>query len=233
MTLYEKTGRIVGILFILATVSGILSATLSGPIHASDYLTGISQNETTVVLASLFALVMAVAVAGIAIAAYQVLRKYSVGLALGYVGARIGEAVLFIATVICWLLLVKLSQEYVAAGNPDLTYFATLGTLLRAVGDSVGHIVLDVVISPLHYSLFYYILYRSRLVPRWLSVWGLLGIPLWLAAGIMATSGVDPTSTVPVLLNIPIALNEMVLAVWLIVKGFDPSGIVIDSGAEA
>lgn len=220
MSSNKKTARIVGVLFITATVSGILSAALSGPIHGENFLTEIAQREITVVLAALASLIMAVAVTGIAIAAYPVLKKQNEALALGYVGARIFEAVLFIATVISWLLLLELSQEYVAAGAPDTAYFLTLGGVLRAVGDRVGHVALDVVIAPLHYLIFYSLLYRSRLVPRWLSIWGLIGVSMWFAAGLLALSGSDPTSAIPVILNLPIALNEMVLAVWLIVKGF-------------
>ena len=223
MSSNKTTARIVGVLFIAATVSGILSAAFSGPIHAADYLVEISRNESAVIFAALLSLIMAIAVTGIAIAAYPVLKKQNEILALGYVGARIFEAVLFIATVISWLLLVELSHDYVAAATPGTAYFQTFGGLLQAVGDKVGHVALDIVIAPVHYLIFYYLLFRSRLVPRWLSIWGLVGVPMWFAAGLMAVSGVDPTSTIPVIFNLPIALNEMVLAVWLIVKGFDES----------
>jgi hypothetical protein len=228
----KTAARIIGILFITATVAGILSAAFSGPIHGSDFLIEVSRSESNVIFASLFSLIMAVAVAGIAIAAYPVLKRQSEILALGYVGARIFEAVLFIATVVGWLLLVELSKEYVAAGAPDTAYFQTVGGLLRAIGDRVGHVVLDVVIAPLHYLIFYSLLYRSKLVPRWLSIWGLIGIPMWFVAGLLALSGSDPTSAIPVILNIPIALNEMVLAVWLIVKGFNASALAPVPGAD-
>jgi len=223
MNTYKKTGRIVGIFFITATVAGILGMVFSGPIQATDYLTNVSKNENQVLIASFFTLIMAVAVAGIAITAYPILKKQSEALALGYVGARIVEGVLFIVAVISWLLLIILSQEYIKAGAPDLSHFQSLGNLILAVSGWVSHVILDVVVSPLHYLIFYFLLYRSKLVPRWLSAWGLLGVPLWFAAGLLAAFGHDPTSATPIILNLPIALNEMVLAVWLIVKGFSPS----------
>ncbi|MCK4514153.1 MAG: DUF4386 domain-containing protein [Spirochaetaceae bacterium] len=219
----RKTATMVGVFFIAATVAGIVSAVLSGPIQAQDYLTAISENENQVIFGALAALVMAIAVAGIAITAYPVLRRHNEALALGYVGARIVEGVLFIATVISWLLLVVLSRQYVGSGAADSSFYAALGGTLLAVGNWVGHVVLDVAVSPIHYLIFYSLLYRSRLVPRWLSLWGFAGVPLWLAAGFLAMFGSDPTSTPLVILNIPIALNEMVLAVWLIVKGFNTS----------
>jgi Domain of unknown function (DUF4386) len=219
----RKTARMVGVFFIAATAAGILSAALSGPIQAPDYLSSISQNENQMIFAAFSALIMAIAVAGIAITAYPVLRRHSEVMALGYVGARIVEGVIMIATVMTWLLLVVLSREYVGAGASDASSFTVVGGTLLAVGDWVGHVVLDVAISPLHYLIFYSLLYRTRLLPRWLSLWGLLGVPLWLAAGFLAMFGSDPTSTLLVVLNIPIALNEMVLAVWLIARGFNPS----------
>jgi hypothetical protein len=221
----RKTARIVGVLFITATVAGTLSAGFSGPIHAPDYLIDVSAKENQVIMAALFSLIMGAAVAGIAVTMYPIFKKHNEALALGYVVSRVLEAATFIAVVISWLLLLILSQEYVKAGAPDVSYYQTLGELLRAVGDWVGHVVLDVAVVSLGYLMFYYLLYQSKLTPRWLSVWGLIAAPLWLAAGFLALFGEDPLSTISILLNLPIAVNEMVLAVWLIVKGFNPSAI--------
>ena len=78
--------------------------------------------------------------------------------------------------------------------------------------------------------MFYYLLYQSKLVPRFLSVWGLVGVTLSLAAGLLAMFGlVILLSTISILLVLPIALNEIVLAVWLIVKGFNSSAIASES----
>jgi len=126
----KKTAAIVGILFITATVAGILSAVSSAPVHAPDYLALVSANQNQVMLGALLSLVMAVAVAGIAVTMYPVLRRHSEALALGYVGARIVEGVLFIITVISWLLLMLLSSDYVKAGAPAASHFQTLGSLL-------------------------------------------------------------------------------------------------------
>ncbi len=66
-------------------------------------------------------------------------------------------------------------------------------------------------------------LYQSRIVPRFLSVWGLVGAVVLLTAGVLGLYGESSTSTTSVLLTVPIAVNEMVLAAWLIVRGFDRS----------
>jgi hypothetical protein len=75
--------------------------------------------------------------------------------------------------------------------------------------------------------MFYYVLYRSKLVPRWLSGWGLIAAVPYLAGGVMGMAGiVNPWATIVTVIDMPLAVQEMVLAVWLIVKGFNPTPIV-------
>ena len=72
--------------------------------------------------------------------------------------------------------------------------------------------------------MYYYVFYRSRLIPRWLSGWGLVGTTLGAFAGLLVLFRVTGyMSTAQVVLNIPIGVNEMVLAIWLLVRGFDSS----------
>jgi hypothetical protein len=72
--------------------------------------------------------------------------------------------------------------------------------------------------------MYYYLFFQSRLIPRWLSGFGIVAIILMMAACVLALfSGNRITSYIP--LAFPIFLQEMVLAVWLIVKGFNPSAV--------
>jgi len=105
----------------------------------------------------------------------------------------------------------------VSAGTPDASLQA-LGDVLLAEGDWVNHAVLPIVFA-LDALILNYALYQARLVPRWLPVWGLGGAALWLAAGVMVTYGVQPSATT--VLAAPIGVQEMALAAWLIVKGFN------------
>jgi len=221
----RKTARIVGVLFITATVAGILSVVFSGSIlDAPDYLIKVSANESQVIIGALFVLIMAFACTGIAIWLYPVIRKHNEALALGSVGFRLIEGVFHLVGVIGLLSLLTLSQEYVKAGAPDASYFQSLGTLLLAARDWAG--VLGSFAFILGALMYYYIFYQSKLIPRWLSVWGLIGVPLWIAAELLIMFGlIESFSTNAILLDIPIAVNEMVLAVWLIVKGFNSSAI--------
>ena len=219
MNANRKTAIIVGVLFIFG-FAGIPSAVFTGPILGTpDYLIKISANENQVIIGALFGLIMAVACANIAIWLYPVLKKHNEALALGSVGFRIIEAVLFFVAAIGLLSLLTLSHEYVKAGAPEASHFQTLGTLILAVRDQAGN--LGFMAFTLGALMYYYVLYRSRLIPRWLSGWGFLAAALSLSQALFVMFGEEPFSTISVLLNLPILVNEIVLAMWLIVKGFN------------
>ena len=226
----RKTARIVGVLFITATVSAVLGTVVFiGPIlNAPDYLTNISANENRLLIGVLFELITVVAVAGTGIALFPIFRKHNEALALGYAGGRIIESVFIVVTAVGALALLTLSRAYVA-GAPDASSFQTLGTVLLAERDWNFLIGPNTLFS-LNALIVSYLLYQSRLVPRFLSVWGLIGAPLILAAGLLIMFGFPRFSPISALLALlPIASFEMVLAVWLIVKGFNPSAIASGS----
>jgi len=221
----RKTAIIVGVLFITATVAGILSVVFLRPILEEPLnLIKVSANENQVIIGGLFELIMAVACVGIAIWLYPVLKKHNEALALGSVGFRIIEGALYIVAVTGLLSLLTLSQEFVKAGAPVASNSQTLGTLLLAARDWAGE--LGMIAFCLGALMYYYIFYQSKLIPRFISGWGFLGAALSLAGGLFVMFGLySPFSTIGILLDLPIAVNEMVLAVWLIVKGFNPSAI--------
>ena len=216
-----KTARIVGALFIIATVAYSLSVILLDPIlGGSDYLSRISANENLLIVGALLVLIDAVAVAGISIVIFPVLRQYNEALALGYVGARIGESVLFSVNAITILTLLTLSQEFVKAGTPDASYFQTLGTVLLAAGNWAYLLGLGLAFA-LSALILNFLLYQSKLIPRWLSSWGLVGAALVFVNYLFESFSIDPIE----ILFLPIAVQEMVFAVWLIVTGFNSSAI--------
>ena len=221
----RKTARTVGVLFIGTTVAGIISGAFLLPIvGAPDYLAQISANETQAMLGALFYFIMAPGGASIVIPMYPILKKYNRGMALGAVGFRLIEGAVFMVGVMCVLSLVTLSQEFVRAGTPDASYFQTLGDLLLA-GYTINHAVVPGVFAfSIGALMYYYIFYQSKLVPRWLSVWGLVGIILGIANGLYDMFA-TPNVTIAMLLDLVIFAQEMVLGVWLIVKGFNSSAI--------
>lgn len=216
----KKTARIVGVLFIIGTVAGVLSVVFTGPILADpDYLIKVSANENQIIIGALLVLIMGFALAMVPVMLFPIFKKYNEALALGAVVFRGAlEAAAYIAIVVSWLLLLTVSQEYVKAGVPDTSYFQALGALLLEAADSIGQI-LSIVFS-LGALMIYYLFYRSKLIPRWLSVWGFIGAILYLAEPVLAMFGSELE-----ILFAPLALQEMVLAIWLIVKGFNSSAI--------
>jgi hypothetical protein len=154
---------------------------------------------------------------------YPILRKHNEALALGYVGARLIEGVLFIVGMLTTLTLLALSQAFVQAGAPDTSYFQTIGGLLLAVRYWAYNGLWAITLG-LGALMFYYLLYQSKLIPRWFSVWGFVGGILFPAAWLSLFG-----PTISDLFVLPLVLQEMVLAVWLIVKGFNPSAIASPS----
>jgi hypothetical protein len=228
MNTYRKNAIVAGVLWIIGTVAGVLCFPFLGIVDKPDYLTKIATNENQVIIGAFLLLIMAFACAGIAIWLYPVLKRQNQTLALGSVGFRIIENVLGIVSAICLLSLVLLSQEYIKAGGSNLN-FQTLGTLLLGARDSISNIALiPFCIGAL---MYYYVFYQSKLIPRWLSGWGLLAIIMNLASALLVLFNVIGNfSTVQVVLSIPIGVQEMVIAVWLIVKGFSPSAIATGAG---
>jgi hypothetical protein len=235
MTGYQKTARLVGIFYIAATAAGIIGISLTqSTLDASDYLVQISSHENQMRTGALFELIMAVAVVGIAVTVYPVLKKHNASIAVSYVSARLVEGVTFILSTLSLLLLLTLSQELADAGTPDPSYFHTSGELLLAVRDWSGHVILDIAVFPLGALLFYSLLYRTRLVPRWLSGVGIVGAVLyWSASVLVLFDLVEPLSSPYIALQAPLGLQEMVLALWLIVKGFNASALASASAQTA
>jgi hypothetical protein len=228
---YRKTATLVGVLYIIGTVAGVLSVVLTGPfLEGPDYFTKISANQIQFITGALFVLVMGLALVMVPVLMYPILKRWNEPLALGYVVFRGAlETGFYIAMTIALLILVPLSQEFGKAAAPDASFFQALGTLVLE-----GRDILDPLISvifPLGALMFYYVLYQANLIPRWISGWGLISIVPYLAASLLVLCGyLDPMSSVRNLMYLPLALQEMVMAVWLIVKGFNPSAIAAVSG---
>ena len=216
-----------GVLFIMATGAIILSVVILEPVvKAPDFLMQVSEGEARVAAGVLFEMVNNIAVVGIAVVIYPVLKPFSERLALGYIAARSIESVLFTIGTGLLLTLLFVSDEFVAAGAPPASYFHTLGGMLLAGHDldnasggaGVGFMAVGIGTLTLNYALF-----RTRLVPRWISAFGLFAGASILAARVMVIAGLDLSSATVTIMDSPLFVEEMVIAVWLIVKGFNAS----------
>ncbi len=220
----RKTARIVGGLILTATATYMLgSGLLESILDAPDYLLHVQLNSAQVVTGVLLEFVDAAAVAAIGIMLFPILRKHNEAIALGYAGTRIIECLLLIVAGISSLSLITLSQGYAQAGAPDASYFQALGTLVVAqsgLAFQMAMIALGLGSLP-----FCYLLYRSRLIPRSMSVLGLIGYAALLIGSLLEVFGHD----LAMIHYLPGGLFELVLPIWLIVKGFNSSAIVSES----
>ena len=142
------------------------------------------------------------------------------------------ESLLYTVGVVSLLALLTLSQGYANAAASNASSFQISGTLILAVKDWAGQ--LGVIAFTLGGLMYYAVFFQSRLIPRWLSGWGILGVALSLAAAVLTIFGqIIPFSTVFILMQLPIGLQEMVLAVWLIAKGFYPSAVASGTAKTA
>ena len=233
MNTYRTNVMIAGVLYIIGTVAGVLSLAFSAPVRdAQNLLASVAANANQVRIATLLVLLMGLSLAMVPIVLYPILRRYNQVLAIGYVVFRGAlETVGCFVTPAIWLLLLALGQLCAQAGDSAAAEFQAQGALLLKAGalSSLGAIVFC-----LGALMFYAVLYQARLVPRWISVWGLAAVIPYLAAEALALFALlDPLSATASLLHMPMALQEMVLAVWLIVKGFNPSAMAAEPARQS
>jgi len=223
----RSTARTVGVLFLIAIVVSILGGSIIEPVlTAPDYLSSVSENGAQVVMGVLLELINGLAVIGIAVMLFPILKKHNEALALGYVALRILEAVVVITAVSGPLTLIALSREYVAAGAADASAFHAVGTALVAERSLWVSQMLGIFFG-LTALVLYCILYQSKLVPRFISVWGLIAAVLVMTWNLLELFGISVSFGM--VLALPMILNEIFLAIWLIVKGFNASPLSSES----
>lgn len=213
---YKKAGRATGIAFIIGTAAGIACLSFVNGVSQEGYLMSIAEQPNKLALGALLIIIMGMACASIAYAIYPVLSKYNKGLAIASVGFRTMEGVMHLLTAIVLLTLIPLAAEF-ANTNSEMTLVVgnTLVELQEILSIGIG-------IAFITGALFYNIgFFKTKLVPRWLAIWGIIALIMHLAErGLMIFGAIDTFSTVSVVLNVPIAIQEMVMAVYLIIFGF-------------
>jgi Domain of unknown function (DUF4386) len=212
-----------GVLFIVATAASLAGTALSGPIvNDPDRLRRVGTNASLLAGGALLQLVAAGASVGIAISLYPVLKQWGAGLAFGSVVFRTLEATMYAIGTVSLLSLLPLGRQFTSTGATERASLETLGEALLGVKEAAAVVgVLAFIVGALLYS---WLLYRSNLIPRWLSGWGIAALFLMMAACLLAVFNQRPVTSY-VILAIPIGLQEMVLALWLIVKGFSSAAL--------
>ncbi|SER97151.1 protein of unknown function [Pedococcus cremeus] len=230
MTSTRRTSVTTGVLLVVATFAAIAAATLLPTLSGSDRLAEAAGHSGQVATAALLYLVAAGTSVGIAITLYPLLKEFDVALALGSVVFRTIEAVFYTVGVVSLLSLLTLGEQHATASSAgDASTQASADVLLSVRGHSSLVAVFAFSVGAL---MYYVVFFRSRLVPRWLSVFGIVAVLLMLCGCLLALfSDSDVTGYKP--LVAPIFLQELVLAVWLLVKGFSraplPSEVSFES----
>jgi hypothetical protein len=222
----KKTSKIVGVLFILAAVTAVMGLNLYDPIlNGPDYLRKGSEHANQVIVGAVMELILVVSAVGTATAMFPLLRKYNETIALWHVCFRFLEAIIITVGVISVLSLLTLSQEYVAAGAPDPTSYHSSGIILKAIHDWT-FLLGPLFMLGINTVMYSYIFYKTRLVPRFISLLGMAGALSVFVCSFFVMFGIFPQiSFWGAILAVPVAAYEMILAVWLIVKGFNENAI--------
>jgi hypothetical protein len=217
----KKTAKLVGGLFLTVMISFVLGyRMIGGVLNTDNYLAGIQAKSSRIFLGVIFELIDISAIIGIIVLIFPLMKRYSERMALWYLCFRILECVMLIVAIIIPLVMITIGQEYLKSGAAEISWHQTLGTVLLAVRYTWVQLVL-----PFFYSLagvvFFWFSYKTKLIPKFLSILGIISAGLVLAGIPMDFFKFKPGSFVGGLMG----LTEIFLGIWLIVKGFNNSEI--------
>jgi hypothetical protein len=204
--------------FVASMLSEQLLKSVVGSGNISDILVNISKNISLVRISNLVALVNSLGIVTLGVLFYIVLNEQNKIMALVALGCFLAEAITLAVSKIGAYALIPISQQFVAAGSPEPSYLQTLGDFLYKGVDRRGYDI-HMLFFCVGGILWYYLLYISRNIPQVLSVWGLAAICLLTIPTLLALLDLDFLPAM--ILGLPYAPFELVLGIWLIVKGFN------------
>ena len=231
MNTYRKNALMAGTLYFLGTVFGVLSGVIGGEVLSSfsfgeplvgvDMLGLVVANSSQITGGAFLILMMGISLVAMTIFLYPIFRKDSEELAMGMVLFRGAlEGTYYFLSTLGFLGLVLLGNEFIATGA-DSAALQSMGNVLYQFQGRLAPV------GPIFFLIgatcLYLSFYRTRLIPRWLSVWGFIGVVLYMASALLKFFNMD--SGIGFYLEMVLAPQEMVMAVWLIVKGFNQSAI--------
>lgn len=216
MNTHKIAARTFGIAFLIGYISyGLGFGLLNNFLHAPDSLALIFRSQQEVIIeAAIMMAVFAPVNIVLGIIMTPIFKPYNQTLTYGYLSAAIASTVLLIGGAIFLLLSIPLSEAFVAAGAGDTSQIELLFTLCKKANFFSYQIAM--VIWGLGGLVFSYLLYVSKIVPQWLSVWGIVGYVIFISGAFFAIFGIS----IDVILDIPGGLFEIFLSFWLIFKGF-------------
>lgn len=212
--------RMIGVLFLAAMAGSLVGGVgfVEPSLGSPDFLQAVNRNSTQVQIGVLLELVNALSVAGIGVLMFSFLRQDREEAAVGYLALRTIEAVFCCLIVVAPLSLITLGERALHATGPDAAQLQAAGVLALAERAAISGLLVPIFMG-IGGLVLYASLYRSRLLPRYISVWGWIGAALILALNLLLTAGVE-LGDMGMLFALPIITNEIWLGFRLIFKGF-------------
>ena len=219
MKTYRMNAVLAGAFYVFGTIMGIFSIVVAGQSSGGDVSVNLDAAPSQLTLGAFFIMLMGVLLSAMTVFLYPLFRKDSKELAMGMVlfrGALEGAG--YIIAAILWVLLAALSKEFAGMASATLH---TVGNLVLEVSNKNGDLqtVFFIIGSMCLYTSFY----RTRLIPRWLTLRGFIGAVPYLVYGLLSLFNIGDTNLG--FLQLPLFLQELAMGLWLVVKGFNPSAI--------
>jgi hypothetical protein len=209
--------RLIGALFLAGFLFyGVGFGLVTSVVGAPDFLSTISAHQTTLVLGAFLMLLNSVVDVGKGVLFFPILENHGKRTALAYLATMIVEVVLLAVGVLCLLMLVPLAHQGVDAGQASVGWAKALGSLL-VQSNTMAYQIAEMSLG-LGCVFLCSLLFRTQLIPRFLSIWGLIGYAILMAGTIAEIFGIH----IGLMLSIPGGLFELALGFWLLIKGFEP-----------
>jgi len=231
MNTYRMNAVMAGTLYFLGTVFGVLGAAIGGevlisiisskPLVGVDMLGLVAANSSRLTGGAFFTLMMGISLVAMTVFLYPVIRKASKELATGMVLFRGAlEGIFYFVSTLTILTLVAVGNEYIATGA-DSAVLQSMGNVLYQFENLKAPV--SSIIFLIGATCIYLTFYRTRLIPRWLSVWGFIAVVTSMASALLNFFHMD--TSYGFYLEMVMFPQEIAMAVWLIVKGFNRSAI--------
>jgi hypothetical protein len=221
MKRFRTTARVAGILFLISDVTSIIGLALYQPLlKHTDFATSTGANTNSILAGAFMEILLAISVAGTAIALYPVLKKQNESLALGYVIGRAAEATIITVGILSLLTVLTLRSGYLVNVAADTGTYITITSALVALHDWTFLFGPNIILA-INATILGYVLYKSKLVPRAIALLALIDGPILFLSGISVLFGAySQTSPFAALLALPMLAFEVSFALYLILRGF-------------
>ncbi|MCF3107618.1 DUF4386 domain-containing protein [Niabella sp. CC-SYL272] len=211
--------KMAGSFYLLSIVTGLLSVAPS--VDGADYLVQAAANEYQVIIAAVFQFIISFAYLGVAVLLYPIIKKYNNHLAVGFLSCRIIAVTLCLIATVLLLAFIALSKDCEQYPSQASGAFRAIGTILKTLRDLINHVFMIGVLC-IGNVLFFFLLIKAKMIPEWLSCWGIVANILSIgASALVLFKVVDIITPVYLVLNAPTVLLDLILGLWLIVKGLN------------